>query len=213
MILRLNDSFASGAKSDVEVTVRMVNINIGHNEELLDKCKTLGDYSWLVSRIRQENVGEGDEGFESAVDRSIDAMPGDFEIKSFLEARKAEARGMLLSEHDVAKEMELFKEEGRAEGAFNICAGLVRDGDLSEAKAAERLGLSVLEFRRLYDAWVPLPAAAIAVAASVYARLPRTSSSPKGEAEKPVRYPRQGREAACACGGESHAAFGCAPRC
>ena len=43
-------------------------------------------------------------------------MPDDFIIKPYLEAHRAEVKGMLLTEYNEAKTMELFKEEGRIEG-------------------------------------------------------------------------------------------------
>jgi len=52
----------------------------------------------------------------SAVDKAIDEMPNDYVIKPFLEAHRAEVKGMLLTEYNEAEQMELFKEDGRREG-------------------------------------------------------------------------------------------------
>ena len=41
---------------------------------------------------------------------------GDFIIKVTLERHRAEVKGMLLTEYNEAQAMELFREEGRAEG-------------------------------------------------------------------------------------------------
>ncbi len=77
-------------------------------------------------------------------------MPGDFVIKPFLMAHRAEVKGMLLTEYNEAETMELFKEEGRAEGEargiLKTLAGLVRDGILSVVDAASRAGLTEKEF-------------------------------------------------------------------
>ncbi len=45
--LRLSDSFDERLrkKSDIEVTVKMLNINAGHNKELMGACKPLSEYS------------------------------------------------------------------------------------------------------------------------------------------------------------------------
>lgn len=43
-------------------------------------------------------------------------MPEDFLIKPFLQAHKAEVKGMLLTEYNEVEAMELFKEDGRREG-------------------------------------------------------------------------------------------------
>ena len=51
-----------------------------------------------------------------AVDQAITDMPDDFLIKPFLEAHRAEVKGMLLTEYNEAEAMELFREDGRKEG-------------------------------------------------------------------------------------------------
>ena len=50
------------------------------------------------------------------MDKAIDEMPNDYVIKPFLEAHRAEVKGMLLTEYKEAEQMELFKEDGRREG-------------------------------------------------------------------------------------------------
>ena len=148
-VLRLSDSFPEGAVSDIEVRVRMVNINEGRSPELLAACSPLREYSWLVARVREAVAAGTDVG--DAVDRAITAMPKEFEIKSFLEEHRAEVVGMLLTEYDEAKAMELFRaeghKEGRAEGVLETLAGLVRDRVLTVRQAAERARLSEAEFR------------------------------------------------------------------
>ena len=45
-ILKLSDAF--GAKnSDIEVRVKMLNINYGRNKILMDACKPLYEYAWF----------------------------------------------------------------------------------------------------------------------------------------------------------------------
>ena len=116
VILKLSDSFPEGSKSDIEVTVRMLNVNEGKNKELMEACKPLAEYSWLVAEIRNNNETQDEEGASSAIDQAITAMPDDYVIKPFLEAHRAEVKGMLLAEYNEAETMELFKEEGREEG-------------------------------------------------------------------------------------------------
>ena len=41
------------AGPDIEVTVRMLNINHGHNSRMLSACRPLGEYAWLVARARK----------------------------------------------------------------------------------------------------------------------------------------------------------------
>ena len=115
-ILKLSDSFPDGIKGDIEVTVRMLNINYGKSKTLLDACKPLKEYAWFIAEIRknQKNMD-----IMNAVDKAINDMPGDFEIKPFLEAHRSEVQGMLLTEYDEVETMELFREEGRKEERAN----------------------------------------------------------------------------------------------
>ena len=76
----------------------------------------LGEYSWLVDEVRRNNTTKDEEGMSSAIDKAISAMPDNYVIKPFLEAHRAEVKGMLLTEYNEAEQMELFKEDGRREG-------------------------------------------------------------------------------------------------
>ena len=61
-ILRLSESFPEDADADIEVKVRMLNVNMGRNKELLDACRPLGEYSWLVDEVRRNNTTKDEEG-------------------------------------------------------------------------------------------------------------------------------------------------------
>lgn len=56
---------------------------------------------------------------EHAVDKAIDNIPVDFQIRPFLLAHRLEVQGMLLTEYNEVEAMELFKEEGKAEERIN----------------------------------------------------------------------------------------------
>ena len=53
--IRLSDLFVckDGSEPDVEVVAHVYNINVGHNEELANKCRKLREYSIFVDRIRK----------------------------------------------------------------------------------------------------------------------------------------------------------------
>ena len=122
-MLRLSDAFPEGADADVEVRVRMLNINYGRNPKLLDACQPLKEYSWLMNRIRdniRENKKAGidkDQVVIKAVDQAIEEMPMDYIIlKLFLEVHRAEVKGMLLTEYNEAEAMKLFELDGERRG-------------------------------------------------------------------------------------------------
>ena len=128
VILKLSDSFPKGAESDIEVKVRMINVNYGESKKILEACKPMYEYSWLIQTIR--DYKNENEEIEKAVDRAISDMPEKFEIKSFLETHRAEVNGMLLEEYKEEEVMELFKEDGRKEG--------MKEG-MKEGKEATRI--------------------------------------------------------------------------
>ena len=150
VILKLSDSFPKGSKSDVEVQVRMLNINYGKNQKLLDACKPLMEYSWLAAKIRSIKKANDENAVSSAIDQAITAMPDDFVIKPFLVAHKAEVKGMLLEEYNETEVMELFKEEGREEGReegeFNMLVNLAGKKMITIEQAAKEAGMSMDEF-------------------------------------------------------------------
>ena len=113
--LWLSDAFPEErrAAADISVRVHMVNVNKGHSEALLEHCKPLDEYAWIVDRIRRQ---KGNGTLEAAIDRTIDQLPDDFLTKPFLEAHRAEVKNMLLTEYNEAETLELFKREYRAEG-------------------------------------------------------------------------------------------------
>lgn len=108
-----NDGKPIDAEADIEVRVKMININYGKNKELMTACKPLFEYAWFIDRIR--NYGKTMD-IEIAVDNALNDMPENFEIKRFLIANKAEVKQMCLTEYNETETMELFREEGRAEG-------------------------------------------------------------------------------------------------
>lgn len=113
--LNLCDAFPADRRkdSDIQVRVRMVNVNKGKSPELMANCKPLTEYAWIVDSIR---TLERLVGLEAAIDRTIDNLPDGFQTKLLLEAHRAEVKNMLLTEYNEAKQMDLFFMEGRQEG-------------------------------------------------------------------------------------------------
>ena len=159
--LRLSDSFPPGADADIEARVRMININYGRSKHILDACRPLREYAWLVEEIRvNRQLAEIDE----AVDKAITDMPKDFIIRPYLEEHRSEVKGMLLTEYNEVETMELFREEGReegraegreegraegrSEGFIEAVITFAREGVISISDGALRTGMSEEEFRK-----------------------------------------------------------------
>ena len=150
-ILRLSDAFEpgeEGAGADIEVRVRMININYGQNREILKACRPLMEYAWLVEQIRENRGAEMD--IEKAVDKAIDDIPEEYEIRMFLIGHRAEVRDMCITEYNEAETMRMIREEsreeGREEGQMELLAKMVKSGDMSLKKAAEYAKMTVEQF-------------------------------------------------------------------
>ncbi len=127
VVLRLSDSFnkENRADADIEVTVRMLNVNYGHNAKLMENCRPLMEYSWFVDKIREH---QKKDSLEEATKKTIEEMSDAFRIKSFLVAHMEEIKGMLDTEYKEAEVNEAFKEQGRQEARENDIIGMLQRG-------------------------------------------------------------------------------------
>ena len=157
------------SKSIVELDVVMINVNYGHNKELLRKCKPLYEYSFFIDRIRfhVNKLKETGETYslEDAIFMAIDNLPKDFEILEFILSNRTEVKDMCLFEYDQEKHMRYEREEGIEEGmakgieegmAKGITKGqlimlmkLVNRGKLTLNEAVSEVGMNVNEFQKV----------------------------------------------------------------
>ncbi|MDR0948736.1 MAG: hypothetical protein LBM69_04375 [Lachnospiraceae bacterium] len=117
--MKLSDSFLpSNVESDLELTVRVININRGHNEEFLKKCKRLEEYSFFVGQVDQR-VSRG-MTLKTAIMEAIDFCIQNNVMDDILEEHKSEVLGMVLTEYNERKTMQMlqreYRNDGRAEG-------------------------------------------------------------------------------------------------
>ena len=97
----LQYAFGEGAVADISVKVRMLNLHEGKNQELMERCKPLSEYAWFVREVRESLRAAGEEKeqaptvLEAGIDRAMRKMPGDFVIRSFLQAHLAEVKTAL----------------------------------------------------------------------------------------------------------------------
>lgn len=110
-ILRLSDAFERmEAEPEVELKVRVLNINFGHNQELMEKCHRLWEYAYFVEQM---NIGlrEG-LGAKKAANRAVDRCMEEGVLTDILSESRMEVIGMLLYEYDERKVMKNLWNEG-----------------------------------------------------------------------------------------------------
>ena len=135
VILRLSDSFdESETEADIEVKVRMLNVNFGRNKAIMQVCKPLEEYAWVINRIRETQKKYKE--VVDAVDEVVESIPNDFVIRDLLIRNRAEVYGMLDTEYNEAEIRELFMEDGRREERANTERERIR-ADEAETRAKE----------------------------------------------------------------------------
>ena len=153
VILRLSDAFEKLVKDgEFEWTAVMLNINKGHNTELLHKCEMLNEYSLFIGKIK-DDIKAGAET-EDAVNEAIDwAIDNDI-LSEYLRGHKSEVVVMLLTEYDEQKVWERFKKDayeegrdiGKTEGRIETLVDLINAGDMTLEKAASKMQITEKEF-------------------------------------------------------------------
>lgn len=112
--LKLSDAFQLPATDGAyEWTAKVININHKDNTALLQKCKPLRDYAFLISRIQTyQKTFSLIDAIEKAVDECINSDI----LSDFLRAHRSEVLNVYLAEVNEELIMKTSKEEGRAEG-------------------------------------------------------------------------------------------------
>lgn len=116
-LLRLSDAFQNkNIPSDLELTVHLRNINLGHNRALMNQCPKLWEYASLVGRIN-ENL-EGGMTKEAAVEEAVAYCIDQGILTDFLKENRSGVLGMLrlLTEYNEKEHMRRLKRDAREEG-------------------------------------------------------------------------------------------------
>lgn len=120
-ILELSDAFPAWSKKEnaaLECRAVVLNINLGYNASILDKCKKLKEYAQFIARVRLY-LADG-FGISIAIDRAIETSIEDRILEEILQNHREEVRSMLLTEYDeqahIKSEREIALEKGREEG-------------------------------------------------------------------------------------------------
>jgi hypothetical protein len=135
-VLRLSDAFemvenikgTATPVPELELTVKVYNINEGHNGEIIRRCDKLRGYSTFIAKVREckETMP-----VEEAMKKAIGYCIGHDILSGFFRKHGSEVINMLLTEWNIddAKEIwqEEAREEGREEGRETIL-NLVRQG-------------------------------------------------------------------------------------
>ena len=118
-ILRLSDSFEERADEEpaLECTAIMLNINYGHNRELMEKCQVLHDYSYFVEEVRRGM--QNGKTLEEAVDDTINNSMSEGVLKDILRKNRAEVKRVMWSDYNEELHLKNVRQMGFEEGETN----------------------------------------------------------------------------------------------
>ena len=127
----LSESFENlSGKPKLELEVLTLNINEGHNEELMEQCETLREYAQYVHCVRKyAKELELNEAVKLAVDECIRNNI----LSEFLRANKSEVISMSIFEYDKEEEERKLR---KAEFEAGVAAGFNNGIDTAKKDAA-----------------------------------------------------------------------------
>jgi predicted transposase/invertase (TIGR01784 family) len=141
--LNLSDAFfdlpeGHNSSGDLNLTVRVLNINKGHNQAIVGESIELDGYVDIIDEIyKNKDAGlELNEAIAKAVkdckDRNI--------LTGFLEKYGGEIIDMLYAEFNFDEYVATQREEGVLEGIVKVAVSMLKDGEKPE-KVARQTGL------------------------------------------------------------------------
>ena len=139
-MLRLSDAFRyvniPGAENlpALELIVRVLNVNVGHNERILEKSESLRGYAVFVGKIREyQQTGQA---LEDAIASAMDYCIANGILVEYLEKNGSEVRNMLFTEWKLEEAQQVWLEEGREEGReeerLEMARAMFAEGDSLE---------------------------------------------------------------------------------
>lgn len=142
-LLKLSHSFMQKTEHpELELLVKVLNINLDKNLEILGTCRLLKEYMLLVHKIRRYAIEYKDinQAAEKAVTECIDENI----LAEFLRKNRAEAIEVCIFEYDEKRETELIRKaefaEGEKVGEAKILLNLIEKGILTKEQALEQFG-------------------------------------------------------------------------
>ncbi len=154
-IIRLSDAYMDkSGEIDVELKVRLLNINYGHNKKLMESCQSLNEYSQFIEISRR--LAKERHNLKDAMREAIEYCIENDILADFLRKYRGEVLGMILEEFDVKKYERSLREEGREEAdALRLVRSVeanMRNLQLDLTTACEALDVTVDEYYKAKNA-------------------------------------------------------------
>ena len=128
-IMKLSDAYLEkSATPMLELTVKVININLPVNHELLKACRPLYEYSWFIQKIKEYML----LGFgrDEAIIKTIRDCEREGIMVDFVREHGTEAVNMIFTQFNLDDAMEVRYEEGFEDGFENGFENGTEKGDM-----------------------------------------------------------------------------------
>ena len=108
--LKLSEAFIENTtQTNLELTVKVININRQNRHPVLENCQTIQEYSIFVETVRKWKEIDPQNGFEKAVEECIENNI----LREYLKRKTKEVINMLLAEYDYETDIAVQRAEER----------------------------------------------------------------------------------------------------
>ena len=141
--LRLPEKF----KPMLEMEVKVININEGRNEGIVNRCRKLAEYSAFIGKVRYYLAELGN--LEESIKKAVKYCQKHDILNKFLEIHASEILNMILEEWNTEDAIAYAREEGREEGREDgLAEGLVKGQEIKNLEIArnfKNMGISFVQ--------------------------------------------------------------------
>ncbi len=138
--LKLSDAFfIENEKYNLDLIVEVININKDKNNDILQRCKPLEEYSTFVESVRENRAKDREKGFIKAIKECINKDI----LKDYLTRKSKEVINMLLAEYDYKTDIAVQRAEALEIGMQQGMQKGVYQNKLETAKSLRNMGMEI----------------------------------------------------------------------
>lgn len=146
--MNLSDSFKeAGSKANLDLKVKVYNINEKDNHPILLKSLALSAYAKFTEYVR---IGES-KGKADSVGYALDRCIAENILADYFERLKREDRGMIFGEYSWEDDAEVMRQEAAEDKAVETAKNLLKETDLPVEKIAQCCTLSLAKVTELAE--------------------------------------------------------------
>ena len=162
-VMRLSDAYMGNhGFPELELSVRIININHSANHKILQECNILRQYSQMVELVSIYLKQDPSVTTAKQVAAAIRVCIQNEILRNYLLRKESEVVSMLSAEYSYEADMKVQRDEaekrgekiGEKKGERNTLFSLVKDKLLDNKEAARRLDITMEQFQDSYNEWL-----------------------------------------------------------